>query len=62
MVVLLITRGHFFIDLVTGAIFADWIYTKVDFFLEKQWPKHHSEINDNNPAVATFPGTTEQPV
>lgn len=35
VIVLLITRGHFFIDLVSGAIFADWLWHKVNNQLEK---------------------------
>jgi hypothetical protein len=35
VVVLLITRGHFFIDLVSGAIFADWLWHKVNDQFEK---------------------------
>lgn len=31
---MLITRGHFFIDLVSGILFADYIYKEVDKFME----------------------------
>jgi hypothetical protein len=42
---MLVTRGHFFIDLISGAIFADYIYKEVD----KYYPKAvNTEENDVN--------------
>ena len=48
VIVLLITRGHFFIDLVSGAIFADWLYGKVDRFLSKYYPSSPTKTDNRD--------------
>ena len=34
--VMLVTRGHFFIDMVSGAIFADYIWKEINGWMEKR--------------------------